>query len=210
MSRPFLKRTNVVILGKQGVGKTTIFNHLQGCIESKCPTVTKRRVNQVEVKNDDAHIIVSDINLSTIQNRGCPFSVCKADVVILVYSVDDLDSFEYVESLKDFFLRRNGSEFPIIVIGNKTDLSNRAMQYDVVDCVVNIDWGLTYTEFSALNGNTAPKSIASLFTKSNQKQLITIGKHLSLFDAESTHSEINPRLQKNTSTSVFKCRSWSF
>ena len=102
-SAPFIALTNVVILGKQGVGKTTIFKLLQGCLESKYSVVTKRRCRQVEVNNDHVHVIVSDINLPTIQNQDCPYSVCNANSIILVYSEDDLDSFEYVESMKNFF-----------------------------------------------------------------------------------------------------------
>ena len=44
---------------------------------------------------------------------------------ILVYAIDDTESFDKVSSLREEIIRLKGDDVPIMVVGNKTDIPER-------------------------------------------------------------------------------------
>ena len=170
-----LNTTNLMILGKEGAGKTTIFKQFHRYFKTNYPDDTKKDMNRLMIKNDNINAVVADVNLPMTLNQICLFSVSKGDAFVLVYAVDDNDSFEYVEAIKDYLMDRKAERFPIIIIGNKNDLSERAMQFEVVDCLVSIEWEMKYLELSALDDNIVVKILETLLPQKKQKLLLPIG-----------------------------------
>lgn len=113
----------IVVVGDEGVGKTSIIevlitNHFESVVQPVLPVV---------VVPEDA--TPEHVHVSIVDTPGGPSglpkvneSVESADVVVLVYSVDDLSSIENVKNvwLKKF--REAAVSVPIILVGNKIDL----------------------------------------------------------------------------------------
>lgn len=75
-------------------------------------------------------------------------SLASADAVLLVYSVDDIDSFDEVSRLRDLVHLQRGEEMPLVVVGNKTDLE-RQIPREEAEATVLCDWENGYVECCA-------------------------------------------------------------
>ncbi|VDK38227.1 unnamed protein product [Taenia asiatica] len=124
----------VIILGDSGVGKTSLMNQY----------VTQRFSNQYkatigadfltkETMVDDRVVtlqIWDTAGQERFQSLGVAF-YRGADCCVLVYDVTMPNTFKTLDSWRDEFLiqasPRDPENFPFILIGNKIDLSNRAV-----------------------------------------------------------------------------------
>jgi len=122
----------VIILGDSGVGKTSLMNQY----------VNKKFTNQYkatigadflikEVLLDDKLVTMQSWDTAgqeRFQSLGVAF-YRGADACVLVFDVNDGQSFEHLESWRDEFLiqaaPRYPDNFPFIVIGNKIDLESQ-------------------------------------------------------------------------------------
>ncbi|GIZ04132.1 dexamethasone-induced Ras-related protein 1 [Caerostris extrusa] len=145
----------VVILGATGVGKTAI---AQQFFYNRFPVDHKPTVEEM-------HNCVYDVS-------GCPLSldvldtsgyyefpamrrlaIKTGDAFILVYAINDTESFHYVSTLRDLILetrQKDEDNVPIVVVGNKCDLEeSRTVSKDITESVVTIDWENGFVEASA-------------------------------------------------------------
>jgi DIRAS family GTP-binding Ras-like protein 2 len=80
-------------------------------------------------------------------------AIAQADAIILVYSIDDVTSFDEVTRLREQVIdeRRRKTPIPIVVVGNKTDVKSakRVVVREVAQCTVEIEWGNHFMETSA-------------------------------------------------------------
>ena len=70
---------------------------------------------------------------------------------ILLYSVNDSDSFSYIEEFRYMIEEKKGKEVPIFCIGLRSDRSHklkRAISFEYADLVVSLDWENKYYELS--------------------------------------------------------------
>ena len=167
-----MKTTSVYILGQQGTGKTTILNQLHAYFRSEFPDATKMTSRRLEIAVNEARFVFSVVNLPMALSSIYLYKVSKGDKFILVYAVDDHESFEYIESIKDFLVSRRGEGVPVTVLGNKNDLSQRALRYELVDCLVSIDWDMKYIEMSALRGDCAQQILKFLLPRKENVPLL--------------------------------------
>lgn len=134
----------VLLLGNSGVGKSSLIG--QYCnnefVEKYKATIGADFMTK-EVRMGD-HIITLQIWDTAGQERFHSLGVAfyrGADACILVYSLDDINSFKSLQKWKDEFLLQaspsNPSAFPFIVLGNKDDLPN---DEKVVPFDKAIDW----------------------------------------------------------------------
>jgi len=93
-----------------------------------------------------------------------------ADGYILVYSIDDMESFEIIQSRMDKILKlkfhQDSKKSPsIIVIGNKSDLNHqRNVKYEEANQFCH-DEGVEYIECSALTKHNVKDAFIKLFEK---------------------------------------------
>ena len=77
-------------------------------------------------------------------------SLGHADAVLLVFAVDDRESFEQIAFLRDMVMKTRGQDMPIVIVGNKTDRErDREMEKLELETVVQCDWENGYVECSA-------------------------------------------------------------
>ena len=121
------KTYKVVMLGESTVGKTSIVNVASTGFfsENQQPTVgSSFQVNRIEVNGTIMTINLWDTAGQEKYRSITPIFYREADFIILVYSINDLISFESIpkwyENIKNECLRMP----KIFLCGNKTDLEN--------------------------------------------------------------------------------------
>jgi len=125
----------VIILGDSGVGKTSLMGQY---VSHKFTNQYKATIGAdfltKEVQIDDRLVtmqIWDTAGQERFQSLGVAF-YRGADCCVLVYDVTSANSFKALDSWRDEFLIQAGprdpENFPFVVIGNKIDLENRAIQ----------------------------------------------------------------------------------
>lgn len=145
----------VVVLGATGVGKTAIVHRFfyETFPVNHVPTVE-------EMHNTVYELSGSTLNLDVLDTSGYyefpamrRLAIKTGDAFILVYAINDSESFRYVSTLRELILemRQKGDEnVPIVVVGNKCDLEDsREVSKDITESVVTIDWENGFVEASA-------------------------------------------------------------
>ncbi|KAG8176475.1 hypothetical protein JTE90_007146 [Oedothorax gibbosus] len=145
----------VVMLGAVGVGKTAIVRRFfDGTFPvSHIPTVEEMHKTVYEVHGIRLYLEVLDTSGSYEFPAMRRLAIKTGDAFVLVYAIDDEESFRQVSTLRELILetRQQGEpHVPIVVVGNKCDLEeSRAVPKDVTESVVSIDWEDGFVEASA-------------------------------------------------------------
>ncbi|KAJ3410935.1 Ras- protein Rab-7 [Chytridiales sp. JEL 0842] len=125
----------VIILGDSGVGKTSLMNQY---VNKKFSNQYKATIGAdfltKEVMVDDRLVtmqIWDTAGQERFQSLGVAF-YRGADCCVLVYDVNNVKSFETLDSWRDEFLLqaspRDPDNFPFVVLGNKVDLEESKRQ----------------------------------------------------------------------------------
>lgn len=104
-------------------------------------------------------------------------AMATAHAFILVFAIDDLESFEQVRRLRNDILdaraARKKSAPPIVIVGNKADLAHRrVIGYEVAETVATIDWEHGYVECSALEGVNVVEVFEEVFAQSKVPEVL--------------------------------------
>ena len=147
----------VLVLGSHKVGKTAIISQfLYDQFQPRYkPTVEEMYKGDFEVGNIKISLNIEDTCGTFAYDfpAMAEVSLASADVVLLVYSVDDCDSFEQVAMLRDLVMKSRGPDMPMVVVGNKIDLERKVDEKET-EVLVECDWENGYVECSAkLNKN---------------------------------------------------------
>ena len=142
----------LLVMGANRVGKTSIISQfLYDQFNSWYkPTVEEMYRGEFEIGPRKLFLDIED----TSGSFACDFpamvevSLNAADAVLLVFAVNDKESFEQVALLRDVVIRCRGSDMPMVVAGNKTDLA-RSVDMVEMEAVVQCDWECGYVECSA-------------------------------------------------------------
>ncbi|XP_022253094.1 GTP-binding protein Rhes-like [Limulus polyphemus] len=142
----------VVVMGATKVGKTAIIRQF---LYEVFPVDYSATVE--ELHRGEFSVGGCSLTLDLLDTSGsCEFPVMKrlaiqtGDAVLLVYSIDDSESFEEVRRLHDFVLEIRPAGIPIVVVGNKNDLQQkRQVRREVAETVTCIDWENGFVECSA-------------------------------------------------------------
>ena len=158
-------KINICILGKSGVGKTTLFKRLtqeQNYIHNNFEPVTIRaEINSILYKYEDY-----TYNLSIWDTAGqeryksiLPLYYRYADIIILVYDITNNSSWEEIHYWKDEL--DNCNKIPIILVGNKCD--------QILKMDINVNNIKKYTET-----NNIPHIMCSVLSGENVDKIIPL------------------------------------
>lgn len=140
---------NVVIFGSGGVGKSalTIRFILGNFIEKYDPTIEDNYRKLVNIGDGDFYMLDILDTAGTYQFQPMrDLYMRNKDGYVIVYSIGELCTFEYMKTICESILRCNyhravinGEILPIVIIGNKSDLQND-------DRMVKFEDGFDYTQ----------------------------------------------------------------
>lgn len=142
----------LVLMGAASVGKTAIvhqflYDHFP---TEYLPTIEELYRGEYDVGNTGLVLDILDTSGSYEFPAMRKLAVDTGDAFILVYAINDNESFEEVGRLKQLLLEHKQSDVPIVVVGNKCDLEKqREVQKEVADTIVGIDWENRFVECSA-------------------------------------------------------------
>lgn len=142
----------LVLMGAASVGKTAIVHQfLYDHFPSEyLPTIEELYRGEYDVGNTGLVLDILDTSGSYEFPAMRKLAVDTGDAFILVYAINDNESFEEVGRLKQLLLEHKQSDVPIVVVGNKCDLEKqREVQKEVADTIVGIDWENRFVECSA-------------------------------------------------------------
>ncbi|ETE65334.1 GTP-binding protein GEM, partial [Ophiophagus hannah] len=121
----------VVLIGEQGVGKTTIasvFAGVHDSLDSDCELLGEDTYERtLQVDGESANIMLLDVWENKNENGWLQDQCMKVgDAYVIVYSITDRASFERASELRIQLRRaRQMENLPIILVGNKSDLVRR-------------------------------------------------------------------------------------
>ncbi|XP_042197038.1 dexamethasone-induced Ras-related protein 1 [Callorhinchus milii] len=166
----------MVILGSSKVGKTAIVSRfLNGKFEEQyTPTIEDFHRKFYSIRGDVYQLDILD----TSGNHPFPamrrLSILTGDVFILVFSLDNRDSFEEVQRLKQQIMEtksclknktKENIDVPIVICGNKGDRDfYREVQREEVQQLVEGDKKCAYFEISAKRNTSLDEMFQALFT----------------------------------------------
>ena len=165
-----LRRTvlPLMLLGDGQVGKTSLILRLTGneFNDSQLTTVGKESyIYQVKLHGYDLKMKIWD---TAGQERFKSMSVQvikNSDAVILVYAIDDMDSFDHLDQwLTKLNETTDLSKKPIIIIGNKADVKadKRVVKYDDGKSYAESK-GYKFYETSAKTGENINEAFNDIF-----------------------------------------------
>ena len=118
----------VITLGNSSVGKTSfLMKYIDNSFTLTYTTTLGVDFKQKKIKLKDGRDVRLRIFDTAGQERFKAVSVSfikKADGVILIYDIGDLESFEAVENWIKSIREIGKDKWPIILVGNKCDLSD--------------------------------------------------------------------------------------
>jgi len=162
------KEIKVILLGNSGVGKTSIINrYVNNVYNSNCETTLGSTYSTREVIKDN---VVYKLNLWDTTGQEKYHSITNlfikgSSIVILVYSIDLLSSFEglnyWYNSIKE---NLEGNNYVLAVVGSKSDLINEEEE------VVSEDEAKNFAKernaiFKLVSSKEDPVGINNLFDK---------------------------------------------
>ncbi|CAN8030040.1 unnamed protein product [Ixodes persulcatus] len=98
-------------------------------------------------------------------------AIDSGDAFLLVYAVDDKESFELVRTLRDDVLAARRAA-PIVIVGNKTDLEPPQVRTEMVEPLVCIDWEHGFVECSAKENKNVARVFQELLAQANFKNKV--------------------------------------
>ncbi|XP_068251096.1 ras-related protein rapA isoform X2 [Palaemon carinicauda] len=146
------KRYRIVVMGAAKVGKTAIIN--QFLYDSFTPkytrTVEEMHHGEYEVSGMSLTLDILDTSGSYEFPAMRELSINTADAFILVYAINDAESFDEVRNLREVILNTKKKMVPIVVVGNKNDLEDqRAVPTEAAETIVLLNWENGFLEASA-------------------------------------------------------------
>uniref|UniRef100_A0A182V7H5 GTP-binding protein Rhes n=2 Tax=Anopheles merus TaxID=30066 RepID=A0A182V7H5_ANOME len=150
------ERHRVTMMGAARVGKSSIISQF---LYEKYLSRYKQTIEEMhrgEYELPDGSSLTLDI-LDTSGSYQFPamraLSINTSGAFILVYAVDDEETWNEVERLREQIISVRGTRVPIVIVGNKADVpeEDRQIPFKVARSRALLEWGCGYAECSAKN-----------------------------------------------------------
>lgn len=158
-SRDSQRRINILMLGMTSVGKTSLARLARGDNFSPDyrPTVHNDYDVSIRIRGLPYAVTITDTEGLQPQDDNVPDPMLmNKQGIILVYSIEDEQSFEILENAMNDIVNR--MEIPMLLVGNKTDLPNRRIATSDGETLAQ-EFAIQHHETSARNlpNDTCPE-----------------------------------------------------
>ncbi|WAQ96527.1 RHES-like protein, partial [Mya arenaria] len=147
----------VVVMGTAGVGKSSIISKFMHdkFTESHKETIEELHRHRMQFESVSVDIDILDTAGSHQFPAMRKLAIATGDAFLLVFSVNDPESFETVKNLRDEIrLQKQTGQYSIVVVANKTDLdADESHSHAVTESVVCMDWEEKFVNTSAKTGD---------------------------------------------------------
>ena len=165
------KRLRICVLGKTMVGKTCLINrYLNGKYQVEHDrTIEEQYSKYLKIKDEDCMLEITDTGGLEEYLSSLDIWINNSDGFLLVYSINDKDSFDGIKMRYENILKyKKSKKFCALVVGNKTDLENgeekeeRKVNKEEVDKFCEENKLLKCIEVSAKNNDNINKIFQQL------------------------------------------------
>ncbi|XP_050428817.1 GTP-binding protein Di-Ras1-like isoform X2 [Adelges cooleyi] len=145
-------RHRVVMMGTARVGKTSIVTQF---LYDRFPVRYKETIEELHRGDyelpDGARLTLEILDTSGAYQFPAmrDLSISTADAFLLVFSVDREDTWDQVKRFKEQINEMRGPKIPIVIVGNKCELSDRFLPVEITEAIARYDWECGYVECSA-------------------------------------------------------------
>ncbi|XP_040570556.1 mitochondrial Rho GTPase 1 isoform X2 [Lepeophtheirus salmonis] len=152
----------ILLIGDRDVGKTSLILSL---VSEEFPPEVPGRAEDITIPGDltpeKIPTLIADYNALEQNEEALSEELLRADVICIVYAVDDLESLESVSDHWIPLIRRTleSQKTPLILVGNKVDLSEYSTMEAVLQMMNEYEEIETCVECSAKN----LKNISEMF-----------------------------------------------
>ena len=146
----------IMVLGANSTGKTSIIHQfLYDTFSANYKeTIDDMYRGEFDIHGRTISFDIQDVSGGYVYDfpgmRNVSFS--SAEAFILVYSWDSFDSWKEIAHLRDMIHSDKGEKVPIVVVGNKSDLTasrDPQIPHESVEATVVFDWENGYVDSSA-------------------------------------------------------------
>ena len=156
------------------VGKTCLVNRFVGynAPEEYDPTLEDKVCSKILGRDN----ILYDVEILDTSGKEENFKFASwlyfADGIFLVFSLTDKKSFDDIKRVHEKMKRfKSFSYFPLILVGNKHDLSDKR-QVEFSDAKKLADtWGIEYIEISSITNYNCKESVQRLIDKIKENNI---------------------------------------
>ncbi|XP_061081048.1 ras-related protein Rap-1b-like [Conger conger] len=198
----------LVFLGAAGVGKTALIQRfLQDSFNHKYKR-TVEELHSIEYDIDGAKIRIEIMDTSGSYSFPAMKKLCirNSDAFALVYSIDNSESFEEVQRLREEILDIKDNAFaPITVVGNKLDLlTKREVPIKDSMCTVETYWNASFLETSAKCGVNVTEVFRELLQQVNLLSRVSpaLQRRIQTIPKDSVRESKKPPMKKANSCSI--------
>lgn len=160
-------KIRVLVIGASRVGKTSIIQEF----------TQKKFIEGFEDSNTEevATVIVELMDVEvTLISALRRLAIKTAQAYILVYSLDEPKSFDYVTNIKQEIVEMKGEGMPIVVVGNKADtLDQRIHQLSKIAGTA-ADWDIPFTVMSLRSRVNTESVYRHLFSHRTLQKLVDV------------------------------------
>ncbi|OBA28618.1 ras-domain-containing protein [Hanseniaspora valbyensis NRRL Y-1626] len=201
-----MREYKLIVLGAGGVGKSclTIQYISSQYIDSYDPTIEDSYNKIINIDNRIVELEILDTAGIEQFTAMRELYIKNGDGFILVYSINDLNSFKELLKLRDQILKIKGSEENclMVLVGNKADLNYMERKVSIQDGIdLSESWGgIPFYETSALLRNNVDEVFVDLVRQIIRKEITDQRKQVSLVNQNNTS---NVQAPKNNSNNVY-------
>lgn len=154
------KTLTIPVFGAARVGKSTIIKiFLNEPYENEySPTIEEYFTKYLEYREKQFQLNIIDTGGSESFPAMRRLEIERADLIILMYSLEQSSTFEYLRQIRDEIDEIHGNKKPVIVVANKSDqdVQGKSIEYVTKDGkkvntkrLVELEWGYLWTITSA-------------------------------------------------------------
>ena len=168
------EKIKIMTLGSSGVGKTSFILRITDGIFKHVYTSTigfNFKIKNLKLQNEEIIKIYFYDTAGQDKFRSIPTNFIKnAEGILLMYDITDRKSFESITNWIEDIKEKKENNFPIILIGNKTDLEHERQVSKEEGEKVAEKYGYIFFETSNKDGINVEESFLNLTYKILEKR----------------------------------------